>query len=158
VDIFLRDEKGEAELPHILILNGPNLNRLGKREPDVYGTDTLTDLEQKLFQFAEGIQTELTFFQSNHEGDLIDALHEAEEQYDGIVLNPGAFSHYSYAIRDAVAAISIPVIEIHLSNPHAREAFRHHSVIAPVARGQITGLGFEGYKLAICYFMNTNNK
>jgi len=154
----LRDEKGEAELPHILILNGPNLNRLGKREPDVYGTDTLTDLEQKLFQFAEGIQTELTFFQSNHEGDLIDALHEAEEQYDGIVLNPGAFSHYSYAIRDAVAAISIPVIEIHLSNPHAREAFRHRSVIAPVARGQITGLGFEGYKLAICYFMNTNNK
>jgi len=154
----LRDEKGEAELPHILILNGPNLNRLGKREPDVYGTDTLTDLEQKLFQFAEGIQTELTFFQSNHEGDLIDALHEAEEQYDGIVLNPGAFSHYSYAIRDAVAAISIPVIEIHLSNPHAREEFRHRSVIAPVARGQITGLGFEGYKLAICYFMNTNNK
>lgn len=154
----MRDEKGEAELPHILILNGPNLNRLGKREPDVYGTDTLTDLEQKLFQFAEGIQTELTFFQSNHEGDLIDALHEAEEQYDGIVLNPGAFSHYSYAIRDAVAAISIPVIEIHLSNPHAREAFRHRSVIAPVARGQITGLGFEGYKLAICYFMNTNNK
>lgn len=154
----MRDEKGEAELPHILILNGPNLNRLGKREPDVYGTDTLTDLEQKLFQFAEGIQTELTFFQSNHEGDLIDALHEAEEQYDGIVLNPGAFSHYSYAIRDAVAAISIPVIEIHLSNPHAREAFRHRSVIAPVARGQITGIGFEGYKLAICYFMNTNNK
>ncbi|MCY8341084.1 type II 3-dehydroquinate dehydratase [Bacillus haynesii] len=145
-------------MPHILILNGPNLNRLGKREPDVYGTDTLTDLEQKLFQFAEGIQTELTFFQSNHEGDLIDALHEAEEQYDGIVLNPGAFSHYSYAIRDAVAAIGIPVIEIHLSNPHAREAFRHRSVIAPVARGQITGLGFEGYKLAICYFMNTNHK
>lgn len=107
----MRDEKGEAELPHILILNGPNLNRLGKREPDVYGTDTLTDLEQRLFQFAEGIQTELTFFQSNHEGDLIDALHEAEEQYDGIVLNPGAFSHYSYALRDAVAAISIPVIE-----------------------------------------------
>ena len=154
----MRDEKGEAELPHILILNGPNLNRLGKREPDVYGTDTLTDLEQKLFQFAEGIQTELTFFQSNHEGDLIDALHEAEEHYDGIVLNPGAFSHYSYAIRDAVAAISIPVIEVHLSNPHAREEFRHRSVIAPVARGQITGLGFEGYKLAISYFMNTNNK
>ncbi|AAU24133.1 type II 3-dehydroquinate dehydratase [Bacillus licheniformis] len=145
-------------MPHILILNGPNLNRLGKREPDVYGTDTLTDLEQRLFQFAEGIQTELTFFQSNHEGDLIDALHEAEEQYDGIVLNPGAFSHYSYALRDAVAAISIPVIEVHLSNPHAREEFRHRSVIAPVARGQITGLGFEGYKLAISYFMNTNNK
>ncbi|WP_456283360.1 type II 3-dehydroquinate dehydratase [Bacillus sp. JZ34] len=145
-------------MPHILILNGPNLNRLGKREPDVYGTDTLTDLEQKLFQFAEGIQIELTFFQSNHEGDLIDALHEAEEQYDGIVLNPGAFSHYSYAIRDAVAAISIPVIEVHLSNPHAREEFRHRSVIAPVARGQITGLGFEGYNLAICYFMNANNK
>ncbi|MET1138523.1 type II 3-dehydroquinate dehydratase, partial [Bacillus subtilis] len=93
---------------------------------------------QRLFQFAEGIQTELTFFQSNHEGDLIDALHEAEEQYDGIVLNPGAFSHYSYALRDAVAAISIPVIEVHLSNPHAREEFRHRSVIAPVARGQIT--------------------
>ncbi|MFN2745377.1 MULTISPECIES: type II 3-dehydroquinate dehydratase [Bacillus] len=143
-------------MPHILIVNGPNLNRLGKREPEVYGKDTLTDLEQKLFQFAEGVHAELTFFQSNHEGDIIDALHEADEQYDGVVLNPGAFSHYSYAIRDAVAAIGIPVIEVHLSNPHAREEFRRRSVIAPVTRGQITGLGFEGYKLAVCYFLNNN--
>ncbi len=147
-------KKGGRELPHILILNGPNLNRLGKREPEIYGRDTLTDLEQKLFQFAEGVQAELTFFQSNHEGDIIDALHESEDQYDGVVLNPGAFSHYSYAIRDAVAAISIPVIEVHISNPDAREEFRRQSVIAPVAQGRITGLGFEGYKLAVCYFLN----
>ncbi|WP_406620634.1 type II 3-dehydroquinate dehydratase [Bacillus atrophaeus] len=141
-------------MAHYLILNGPNVNRLGKREPAVFGNDTLTDLETGLFQFAEAVQIQLTFFQSNHEGDLIDAIHEAEGQYDGIVLNPGALSHYSYAIRDAVASISLPVIEVHLSNLYAREEFRHQSVIAPAVKGRIIGLGFEGYKLAVRYLLN----
>jgi 3-dehydroquinate dehydratase-2 len=130
------------------------VNRLGKREPAVFGNDTLTDLETGLFQFAEAVQIQLTFFQSNHEGDLIDAIHEAEGQYDGIVLNPGALSHYSYAIRDAVSSISLPVIEVHLSNLYAREEFRHQSVIAPAVEGRIIGLGFEGYKLAVRYLLN----
>lgn len=128
-------------MPHFLILNGPNVNRLGSREPEVFGRQTLTDIETDLFQFAEALHIQLTFFQSNHEGDLIDAIHEAEEQYSGIVLNPGALSHYSYAIRDAVSSISLPVVEVHLSNLYAREEFRHQSVIAPVAKGQIVGLG-----------------
>ncbi|WP_338777065.1 type II 3-dehydroquinate dehydratase [Metabacillus sp. FJAT-52054] len=137
-----------------LILNGPNLNRLGKREPAVYGSKTLTDLERELLQFAEDAGIEVTCFQSNHEGDLIDAIHEADEQYDGIVLNPGAFTHYSYAIRDAVAGVSVPVMEVHISNVYAREEFRHHSVIAPAALGQIAGLGFYGYRLALQALMN----
>ncbi|UTL71262.1 type II 3-dehydroquinate dehydratase [Bacillus halotolerans] len=141
-------------MPHFLILNGPNVNRLGKREPDVFGRHTLTDIETDLFQFAEALHIQLTFFQSNHEGDLIDAIHEAEKQYDGIVLNPGALSHYSYAIRDAVSSISPPVVEVHLSNLYAREEFRHQSVIAPVAKGQIVGLGSEGYKLAVRYLLS----
>lgn len=99
-------------MPHFLVLNGPNLNRLGKREPAVYGSKTLTDLETDLFQFAERANIQLTFFQSNHEGDLIDALHEAEDQYDGVVFNPGAFTHYSYALRDAIASISLSVVEV----------------------------------------------
>ncbi|KAF1342799.1 type II 3-dehydroquinate dehydratase [Bacillus subtilis] len=141
-------------MPHFLILNGPNVNRLGKREPEVFGGQTLTDIETDLFQFAEALHIQLTFFQSNHEGDLIDAIHEAEEQYSGIVLNPGALSHYSYAIRDAVSSISLPVVEVHLSNLYAREEFRHQSVIAPVAKGQIVGLGAEGYKLAVRYLLS----
>ncbi|MTH52368.1 type II 3-dehydroquinate dehydratase [Bacillus mangrovi] len=137
-----------------LVLNGPNLNRLGKREPDIYGSKTLTDLERELLQFGEEAEIGVSCFQSNHEGDLIDALHEAEEQYAGIVLNPGAFTHYSYAIRDAVAGISIPVMEVHISNVYAREEFRHHSVIAPVAAGQISGAGFFGYRLALLALVN----
>ncbi|MCD7033192.1 type II 3-dehydroquinate dehydratase [Metabacillus sp. GX 13764] len=132
-----------------LILNGPNLNRLGTREPDIYGAETLLDLERGLLQFGEEAGAEITCLQSNHEGDLIDALHEAEGRYAGIVLNPGAFTHYSYAIRDAVAGISVPVVEVHLSNVHAREEFRHQSVTAPVTYGQIIGLGFAGYRLAL---------
>ncbi|MGQ4664546.1 type II 3-dehydroquinate dehydratase [Metabacillus halosaccharovorans] len=133
----------------VLVINGPNLNRLGVREPGVYGSNTLTDLEKGLLTFGEKLNCELTCFQSNHEGDLIDAIHEADEQYDGIVINPGAFTHYSYAIRDAIASISVPVIEVHISNVHAREEFRHTSVTAPVTAGQIIGLGFKGYELAI---------
>ncbi|MGM0921215.1 MAG: type II 3-dehydroquinate dehydratase [Bacillota bacterium] len=134
---------------HFLIINGPNLNRLGLREPDVYGSKTLTDLERELMLFAEKQRFQITCFQSNHEGDLIDAIHEADEQYDGIVLNPGAFTHYSYAIRDAIASVSLPVIEVHISNVHSREPFRHQSVTAPVTAGQIIGLGFEGYQYAL---------
>ncbi|CAH0345695.1 type II 3-dehydroquinate dehydratase [Bacillus sp. CECT 9360] len=134
----------------ILVINGPNLNRLGKREPKQYGTETLSDLENSLRQNEEGLEISLNFFQSNHEGAIIDKLHWAEDNgVKGIVINPGAFTHYSYAIRDAIAAIKIPVIEVHITNVHAREDFRHVSVIAPVAAGQIVGLGLQGYELAL---------
>ncbi|MGD6815566.1 type II 3-dehydroquinate dehydratase [Metabacillus sp. 113a] len=137
-----------------LVLNGPNLNLLGKREPGVYGMKTLTELERELLHFGGESGIEVVCFQSNHEGDLIDAIHESEDQYEGIVLNPGAFTHYSYAIRDAVAGVSVPVMEVHISNVYAREEFRHHSVIAPAAAGQIAGVGFYGYKLALMALMN----
>ena len=142
-------KRGVKSYMRVLVINGPNLNRLGVREPGVYGSNTLTDLEKELLTFGERLNCEVTCFQSNHEGDLIDAIHEADEQYDGIVINPGAFTHYSYAIRDAIASISVPVIEVHISNVHAREEFRHTSVTAPVTAGQIIGLGFKGYELAI---------
>ncbi|HET7627511.1 MAG TPA: type II 3-dehydroquinate dehydratase [Bacillales bacterium] len=132
-----------------LIVNGPNLNRLGVREPDVYGASSLSDLERMLEAFANEQQCRIDCKQSNHEGELVDWIHEADERADGIVLNAGAFTHYSYAIRDAIASISIPVIEVHISNIHAREPFRKQSVIAPVVDGQIAGFGFTGYKLAI---------
>ncbi|TYS68103.1 type II 3-dehydroquinate dehydratase [Sutcliffiella horikoshii] len=140
----------------LLVLNGPNLNRLGLREPAVYGSQTLQDLEAQLQAFASKNSCELTCFQSNHEGELIDKLHDAEGQYDGIVINPGAFTHYSYAIRDAIASITVPVMEVHISNIHKREEFRHTSVTAPVTMGQIVGLGFYGYELALLAFLNQN--
>ncbi|GAA4709949.1 type II 3-dehydroquinate dehydratase [Brevibacillus fulvus] len=133
----------------ILILNGPNLNMLGKREPDVYGHETLEDVIAELEKVAASAGCVLQHVQSNHEGDLIDAIHQAKGVHQGIVFNPGAFTHYSYALRDAIAAVSLPVIEVHISNVHARESFRHHSVIAPVALGQIVGLGTLGYQLAL---------
>ncbi|WP_233254193.1 type II 3-dehydroquinate dehydratase [Salipaludibacillus keqinensis] len=138
---------------NILILNGPNLNRLGQREPDVYGSNTLTDLEKGLKTFGNQHGVTIESKQSNWEGQIIDWLHEAEKKADGIVINPGAFTHYSYAIRDAVASIDIPVIEVHISNVHAREDFRKTSVIAPVCKGQISGFGFSGYEMAIDYFL-----
>lgn len=133
----------------IVIINGPNLNRLGKREPEIYGSETLEDLETYVTDVATTLSCQVEFRQSNHEGDIIDWIHEAEGVKDGIILNPGAFTHYSYAIRDAVASVTVPLIEVHISNVHAREEFRHHSVIAPVATGQIVGLGFTGYELAL---------
>jgi len=134
----------------ILILNGPNLNRLGLREPDVYGAQSLKDLEEELTVFGKKMGCELQFKQSNHEGDLVDWIHEAEDgNIDGIVMNPGAFTHYSYAIRDAIAAVKTPVVEVHISNIHQREPFRHRSVTASVTKGQIVGFGFFGYKLAV---------
>lgn len=132
----------------VLVLNGPNLNRLGVREPGVYGLKTLKDLEQDLLKFGRKQQITFSFFQSNHEGALIDAIHEADGNVDGVIFNPGAFTHYSYAIRDAIASVSIPVVEVHISNVHKREPFRHQSVIAPVTVGQIVGFGLHGYKMA----------
>lgn len=133
----------------ILILNGPNLNLLGKREPGVYGSQTLESINQTLTQQANSMGVQLTFFQSNHEGGLIDQIHAAWNQHQGIVINPGAYTHTSVAIRDAIAAVAIPTVEVHLSNIHQREAFRHHSYIAPVAIGQISGFGADSYRLGL---------
>ena len=134
----------------ILVLHGPNLNLLGKREPGIYGSQTLEDINALLKERAESAQLSIDFLQSNHEGVLVDAIQSANEQgYDFILLNAAAFTHYSVAIRDAIAAIAVPVIEIHLSNVHKREEFRHHSVIAPVVMGQIAGFGADSYMAAL---------
>lgn len=141
----------------ILVLNGPNLNMLGVREPGVYGSLSLQAIEQRLRKLADELSVELECFQSNHEGALIDKIHEAYSTKDGIVMNPGAFTHYSYAIRDAISSVQIPTIEVHISNIHKRESFRHVSVIAPVALGQIAGLGAESYELGLRAIVNHLN-
>jgi 3-dehydroquinate dehydratase-2 len=135
---------------YIHIIHGPNLNLLGRREPEHYGIQTLADIDSALQQRAQELDVNVAFTQSNHEGELVDAMHQAHESAaDGIIINPAAYTHTSVALRDAAAAIGIPVVEIHLSNIHARETFRHHSYLAPVALAQICGFGAHGYILAL---------
>jgi 3-dehydroquinate dehydratase II len=133
----------------ILVLNGPNLNLLGTREKSVYGTETLADIVQQLTQYADEHDIELRTFQSNSEGALVDAIHDARNWANGIVLNAGAYTHYSIALRDAIAGVGLPVVEVHLSNVHAREEFRHKSVLAPVCLGVIAGFGRWSYFLGV---------
>ncbi len=133
----------------VLVLHGPNLNLLGKREPDVYGRQTLSEINELLGSYAGARDAEITTVQSNHEGELIDAMHSAAGFCDGLLINPGAFTHYSYALRDAISAVGLPAVEVHLSNIYAREAFRRESVIAPVCIGQITGFGARSYTLGL---------
>ena len=133
----------------ILLVNGPNLNLLGTREPAIYGHDTLADVQALARDTAAAHQLEVKAVQSNHEGVLIDAIHEARTQAAGIVINPAAFTHTSVAIADALAGVDLPVIEVHISNVHQREAFRHHSYVFPVASSIIIGGGIHGYRLAV---------
>jgi 3-dehydroquinate dehydratase-2 len=133
----------------ILVLNGPNLNMTGFREPSVYGSVTLNDINASISEAASSLGIVTEFFQSNHEGDLIDRIHGAYGSFDGIIFNAGAFTHYSYAIRDAIASVNVPTIEVHMSNVDAREEFRHKSVIAPVCIGSISGFGSFSYHLAL---------
>jgi 3-dehydroquinate dehydratase II len=133
----------------ILLIHGPNLNLLGKREPGIYGTWNLDAINTMMKQIADENETELRAFQSNSEGALIDAIHEAGNWADGIVINPGAYGHYSYALRDALAAVNLPAVEVHISNVYAREEFRYKSVIAAVVIGCITGLGWRSYSCGL---------
>lgn len=133
----------------ILLLNGPNLNLLGTREPAIYGMETLESIVQRATEYAQSLGLELRHVQSNHEGALIDALHAAREWADGIIINAGAYTHTSIALHDAIRAVGLPAIEVHLSNIYAREPFRHHSAIAPACVGQISGFGAHSYLLAV---------
>ena len=144
-----------TEREYVLVLNGPNLNLLGSREPGVYGTATLSDIIDDLTACAHDADPPLGLehVQSNHEGALVDAIQQLGPESAGIIINPAALTHYSIAVRDALAAVGVPTIEVHLSNIHAREDFRHHSVIAPIVLGQIAGLGPAGYRLALQYLL-----
>jgi 3-dehydroquinate dehydratase-2 len=136
----------------ILIVNGPNLNLLGKREPEVYGAQSLSQINEHLTKMAAEMKLQLEFFQSNHEGEIIDFIHKLAPEADGLIINPGALTHYSYALRDAIAGVDIETVEVHMSNVYARDEFRHHSVIAPIVRGHVVGLGAYSYAMALSYF------
>jgi 3-dehydroquinate dehydratase II len=138
-----------AKLKKILLLNGPNLNLLGKRQPEIYGTATLAEIEQKVRTLAQELGVEVDFRQSNSEGELVTWIQQAAGKFGAILINPAAYTHTSLAMRDAISAVGIPVIEIHLSNIHKREPFRHHSFIAEVAVGQIVGFGLRSYLLGL---------
>lgn len=135
--------------PTVMIVNGPNLNRLGTREPEIYGTTTLDDIESECRRMAAELDLDLIFRQSNDEATCVEWLHEAQDTCAGVIINPAAFTHYSYALGDACALLTIPLIEVHLSNPAAREEFRHHSVVAASASGTIAGFGASSYLLAL---------
>ena len=137
----------------LLVINGPNLNLLGQRDPDIYGTMTLAAIEEKLRERAKELGTEVAFFQSNSEGALIDHLQQEAPGSQGVIINPGAYTHYSLALRDTLANLQVPIIEVHISNIHGREPFRRRSVTAPVVRGQISGLGWRGYLAALEYLI-----
>lgn len=139
---------------NILVINGPNLNLLGIREPGVYGSDSLQEIQSEIIAETKALNIDVEFYQSNYEGGIIDALHNAMSDADGVVLNAGAYTHYSYAIRDAIKAIKIPVVEVHMSNVDSREEFRHVSVIAPVCKGSIAGFGKFSYILGIRAVVN----
>ncbi|XSG76190.1 type II 3-dehydroquinate dehydratase [Herpetosiphon llansteffanensis] len=137
---------------HLLVLQGPNLNMLGQREPTIYGSTTLADIHSAMSERASAAGIELSFVQSNHEGVLVDTLHAHYGKIQGIIINPGALTHYGLSLRDGLALMDVPIIEVHLSNVYARETFRHHSVVAAIAQGQISGLGWQGYLYAIDWF------
>lgn len=154
----MSQENNQTKQPKILLVNGPNLNLLGEREPTIYGATTLPQIVAMVREQAQQNGYVVADLQSNHEGAIIDFVQEHRHQTCGIIINPGALTHYSIALRDCLAALErVPVIEIHLSNIYAREEFRHHSLIAPVVRGQISGLGPLGYKLALEALLNIND-
>ncbi len=138
---------------HILVIHGPNLNLLGKREPEVYGTDTLEELNHMLGHIAERHEIQVKCVQSNHEGQIIDWIHQANDTTDGLIINPAAYTHTSVAIRDALVVYPHPIVEVHISNISNREAFRHDSMISPVATGVISGFGFDSYRLALLWMI-----
>ena len=141
-----------------LFVNGPNLNLLGTREPEVYGTLTLEKINEELLKYAKELGVEIEFFQSNVEGEIVNAIQAARQNCAGIVINPAAYTHTSVAIRDAISAVALPAVEIHISNVYAREEFRKHSLIAPVCVGQIAGFGLDSYKLAMLALVKFLNK
>ena len=149
MSVLIKGNAQVAKAPKVLILNGPNLNMLGKRQPDVYGRETLSDVEDSCRRHGKGLGLEIDFRQSNSEGELIGWIQEARESHDAVIINPAAYTHTSVAIMDALLAAELPVIEVHLSNIHRREAFRHQSYVSKVADAVLCGLGSQGYLLAL---------